>query len=97
MPDAQLHALLGSLKLGSGDISEIQGLAKGSNYQMACQKHFDVTHPGHMSMVELKVRVFSIGGVFFANCMMKLLHKFVNQACFLPHAHMFSYSGRSSC
>lgn len=54
-PDNQLTALLSSLKLGATDVSEIAALAKSSNYQLACQKHFDVTHPGHLSMPELKV------------------------------------------
>lgn len=53
-PDNQLTALLSSLKLGATDVSEIAALAKSSNYQLACQKHFDVTHPGHLNMPELK-------------------------------------------
>lgn len=56
MPDNQLSSLLSSLKLGSSDVTEITGLAKTSNYQLACQKHFDVTHPGHLNSPELKVR-----------------------------------------
>lgn len=50
-PDNQLSALLGSLKVGGPEvIREIVTLAKTSNYQLACQKHFDVTHPGHNQM-----------------------------------------------
>jgi DNA primase large subunit len=56
-PDNQLTALLSSLKLGATDVSEIAALAKSSNYQLACQKHFDVTHPGHLNMPELKVPI----------------------------------------
>ena len=56
MPDNQLTSLLSSLKLGATDVSEISNLAKTSNYQIACQRHFDVTHPGHLNLPELKVR-----------------------------------------
>ena len=54
MPDGQLSSLLGSMKLSSPDVSEITQLAKTSNYQLACQKHFDVVHPGHEKM-DLKI------------------------------------------
>ncbi len=54
MPDGQLNSLLLSLKLNSNDIKDIVGLAKSSNYQLACQKHFDTTHPGHLEM-DLKI------------------------------------------
>ena len=43
-------------------MKEIVALAKSSNYQLACQKHFDVTHPGHQSMADLAV---STRTVFF--------------------------------
>jgi amino acid permease len=36
-------------------VKEIVALAKGSNYQVACQRHFDVTHPGHQQMQDLAV------------------------------------------
>ena len=36
-------------------VKEIVALAKSSNYQVACQKHFDVTHPGHQQMPDLAV------------------------------------------
>lgn len=39
--------MLTSLKLSNADSSEIKSLAKSSQYQLACQRHFDVTHPGH--------------------------------------------------
>ena len=55
MPDNQLSSLLSSLKLSAPDVTEIAALAKTSNYQIACQRHFDVTHPGHLNNPELKV------------------------------------------
>ena len=55
MPDNQLSSLLSSLKLSAPDVTEIAALAKSSNYQIACQRHFDVTHPGHLNNPELKV------------------------------------------
>ena len=36
-------------------VKEIVALAKGSNYQVACQRHFDVTHPGHQQLQDLAV------------------------------------------
>merc|ERR1719487_429876 len=50
MPDGQLAALLASLKLGHSEVQDIVRTAKSGNYQVACQKHFDITHPGHLSM-----------------------------------------------
>jgi len=47
LKDESLAALLTSLKLSNADSSEIKSLAKSSQYQLACQRHFDVTHPGH--------------------------------------------------
>jgi hypothetical protein len=54
MGDNQLGSLLASMKIASTDVKEIVTLAKSSNYQLACQKHFDITHPGHYDM-DLKV------------------------------------------
>lgn len=48
--DAQLASMLTSQKLGMSEVKEIVALAKGGSYQLACQKHFDVTHPGHYQM-----------------------------------------------
>lgn len=48
--DQQLIAQLNGLKLSGPDVHDIVKLAKSSNYQLACQKHFDVTHPGHLEM-----------------------------------------------
>eukprot|EP01038_Epipyxis_sp_PR26KG_P013149 gene13149-17617_t len=48
--DAQLSGMLAAMKINSNDAKDILNLAKTSNYQVACQKHFDVTHPGHGSM-----------------------------------------------
>jgi hypothetical protein len=39
-----------SLSLCVYQTTEIVRLAKSQNYQLACQKHFDVTHPGHLQM-----------------------------------------------
>lgn len=50
MGDSQLSSLLSSLKIGAADAGEIKELAKTSNYQLACQKHFDITHPQHHTM-----------------------------------------------
>lgn len=50
MPDNQLAALLSSLQLNSSDVQDIVKTAKSGNYQIACQKHFDITHPGHLQM-----------------------------------------------
>jgi DNA primase large subunit len=50
MGDASLASLLGGLKLGSSDINSIVKDKQDGHYQLACQKYFDVTHPGHQSM-----------------------------------------------
>mmetsp|Transcript_7554 Transcript_7554/g.7649 ORF Transcript_7554/g.7649 Transcript_7554/m.7649 type:complete len:156 (+) Transcript_7554:1-468(+) len=50
MGDSQLTAQLGALKIGGKEVKEIVDLAKSSNYQVACQKHFDVTHPAQPSV-----------------------------------------------
>lgn len=50
MDNVPLSALLSSLSIGGNDVKEIVTLAKTSNYQVACQKHFDITHPGHAAM-----------------------------------------------
>ena len=52
--DHQLSAVLGSLQLGPEVVRDIVTIAKKGDYQVACQKHFDVTHPGHHQM-DLKV------------------------------------------
>lgn len=45
--------MLASLKISSSDIGEIKDLAKsGGHYQIACQKHFDVMHPDHSSVMQ---------------------------------------------
>ena len=56
--DSQLAALLGQLKIGGSEVKEIVTLAKSGNYQLACQKHFDVTHPGHQTMEIRGVRTY---------------------------------------
>jgi hypothetical protein len=50
MPDTQLGSLLVSLKIGAADAKEIVSIAKSGHYQVACQKHFDVTHPQHETL-----------------------------------------------
>ncbi len=79
MPENQLQALLSSMKIGtSNDISEMVGLAKGftdkghgvltggQHYGLACQKHFDLTHPGHSTMsIAGSVSIASNCGVMF--------------------------------
>jgi hypothetical protein len=54
VPEAPLMQLLtGLLKLGLSDAKELGATAKAGNYQLACQRHFDITHPGHSKMAEL--------------------------------------------
>jgi DNA primase large subunit len=43
--DTQLLSQLQALKIGGNEVSDIVKLAKSSNYQLACQKHFDAVHP----------------------------------------------------
>jgi DNA primase large subunit len=50
MPENQLASLLSSLQIQPSDVQDIVKTAKSGNYQIACQKHFDVTHPGHLQM-----------------------------------------------
>lgn len=58
MPENQLTNLLNSMKISKSpsDISDIVALAKGStsgggnHFGLACQKHFDLTHPDHAKM-----------------------------------------------
>lgn len=54
MGDASLSSLLSSLKLSAPDVKEIVATAKGGEYQLACQMHFELTHPGWSSM-DLKI------------------------------------------
>ena len=49
--DANLSALLGKLKIGdSAERDAIMRLKKDGNFQLACAKHFEVTHPGAASV-----------------------------------------------
>jgi len=58
MSENQLSGLLTSLKISNNlsDVNDIVTLAKGGNgnaghhYGLACQKHFDLTHPDHQKM-----------------------------------------------
>lgn len=45
--DGQLANLLSGMKIGTMEVKEITDLAKNGNYQLACQRHFEVTHPGN--------------------------------------------------
>ena len=45
--DSHLLAQLQGLKLGGPEIKEIMDAAKNNDYQVACQIHFDHTHPSH--------------------------------------------------
>ena len=50
MKDSQLASLLSSLSIATNDVNNIVTTAKKSNYQVACQMHFDAVHPGHGKM-----------------------------------------------
>jgi DNA primase large subunit len=50
MPENQLVSLLGSLSIGGKDLQDIMGKVKNGHYQIACQLHFDITHPDHLNM-----------------------------------------------
>ncbi len=52
MGESQLTALLSSMKIGSAaDVGEMVSLSKnGGHFGLSCQKHFDLTHPGHQAM-----------------------------------------------
>lgn len=61
-PDGQLVQMLSGLKLGLPEVKEIVTLAKhgpggaanAANYQLACQKHFDLTHPNHLNIPDIR-------------------------------------------
>lgn len=50
MNDNQLTALLGSLRIGGAEVTEMVKTAKTGNPQIACQRHFDIAHPNHQSV-----------------------------------------------
>ena len=50
MKDSQLASMLSSLSIAPNDVNNIVTTAKKSNYQVACQMHFDAVHPGHAKM-----------------------------------------------
>jgi len=50
MPENQLVSMLGSLSIGGKDLQDIMGKVKGGHYRVACQQHFDITHPDHQNM-----------------------------------------------
>lgn len=52
--DTQLLAQLQGLKLGGQEVSDIVKMAKTSNYQLACQRHFDAVHPNWRAMNIIK-------------------------------------------
>lgn len=50
MPENQLVALFGSMSIGGQDLQDILDRTKNQHWQLACQKHFEVTHPGYEKM-----------------------------------------------
>lgn len=50
MGEQQLSALVGSLRLGPSETSEVLRLAKEHHYQLACSRHFEAAHPGFAAM-----------------------------------------------
>merc|ERR1711871_704304 len=48
--EGALAGLLKGIKLGSGEVNSIVKLKSEGHYQLACMKHFDITHPGHGAM-----------------------------------------------
>mmetsp|Transcript_23842 Transcript_23842/g.57487 ORF Transcript_23842/g.57487 Transcript_23842/m.57487 type:complete len:498 (+) Transcript_23842:115-1608(+) len=54
--DANLSALLGKLKIGNAsDRDAIMSLKKDGNFQLACAKQFEVSHPGAKSLEGVKL------------------------------------------
>lgn len=54
--DDHLSALLGKLKIGSAsERSEIINLKRKSHFNLACQKHFEVTHPNAVSSQDVSL------------------------------------------
>jgi DNA primase large subunit len=69
MGDNQLVNTLLALKISPSDTKDIVTLAKSGSPQLACAKHFEITHPGYQSMQlqvspHLFINFFSID-VFF--------------------------------
>ena len=50
LSDKQLSLLLQGLKISLNETQDIVTTAKQGHYQIACLKHFEVTHPGHQGM-----------------------------------------------
>jgi DNA primase large subunit len=50
LSENQLASSLSSLQLNPSDVQDIVNTAKSGNFQIACQKHFDLTHPGHLQL-----------------------------------------------
>jgi DNA primase large subunit len=48
--DGALNALLGQLQIGADDRSAIMKHTKEKNFGLACQAHFNATHPEHASV-----------------------------------------------
>ena len=54
--DDNLSALLGKMNIGTpADRDAIMGLKRGNHFQLACAKHFEVTHPGAANMKDLSI------------------------------------------
>ena len=57
LSDGSLMQLLGTVRgLDSQQTSEITRIAKNGDYQLACQKHFDYTHPNNGSQVLFQLK-----------------------------------------
>ncbi len=48
--EGALAGLLKGLKLGSDEVNSIVKFKSEGHYQLACMKHFDISHPGHGAM-----------------------------------------------
>jgi len=78
MPENQLTNLLNSMQLSKSpsDVSDMVGMAKGTgsgtggHFGLACQKHFDLTHPDHSQMgIANSVRRVEWSGVIYMGCL----------------------------
>jgi Eukaryotic and archaeal DNA primase, large subunit len=55
MSDGQLGATLSTLKVPVNDVKEIVKLKEGGHFQVACQRHFEVTHADREIMDKLQL------------------------------------------
>lgn len=74
MSESQLSSLLSGMKIGNSvEVAGIVDLAKkGGHYGLACQKHFDLTHPDHAHMkISGSVSRFFLGFSKFIDCLVQ--------------------------